>query len=84
VPESETHTRTYVLLFGEAFTPLAKLLQPNILQLVATVVDQDADILAKIYPNTPQKIRLNNEIGMDWVRRNFDSFPAIVEPNLSR
>jgi phenylpropionate dioxygenase-like ring-hydroxylating dioxygenase large terminal subunit len=33
---------------------------------------------------TPQKIKLNNEVGMDWVRRNFESFPAVVKPNLSR
>ncbi|MBV8886939.1 MAG: hypothetical protein JO235_23505 [Chroococcidiopsidaceae cyanobacterium CP_BM_RX_35] len=25
-----------------------------------------------------------NEVGMDWVRRNFESFPMVVEPNLSR
>ncbi len=84
VPESPTHTRTYVLMFGKASTPLARLLQSNILQLAATVVDQDADILGKIYPNTPQKVKLNNEVGMDWVRRNFASFPAVVEPHLSR
>ena len=47
-------------------------------------MDQDADILGKIYPNTPQKIKLNNEVGMDWVRHNFGSFPEIVKPNLSR
>jgi hypothetical protein len=34
--------------------------------------------------NTPQKIKLNNEVGMDWVRRNFESVPAVVKPNLSR
>ncbi|WP_421657811.1 hypothetical protein [Leptothermofonsia sp. ETS-13] len=48
------------------------------------VIDQDADILGKIYPNTRQKIKLNNEVGMDWVRHNFESFPQVVEPDLSR
>jgi hypothetical protein len=54
----------------------------NFLNLAKTVVEQDADILGKIYPDSPQKIKLNNEVGMDWVRRNFESFP-IAEPNLS-
>jgi hypothetical protein len=52
--------------------------------LVDVIVEQDADILSKLYANPPQKIRLNNEVGMDWVRRNFESFPAIAPPNLSR
>jgi hypothetical protein len=54
----------------------------NFLNLAKTVVEQDADILGKIYPDSPQKIKLNNEVGMDWVGRNFESFP-IAEPNLS-
>jgi phenylpropionate dioxygenase-like ring-hydroxylating dioxygenase large terminal subunit len=84
IPESETHTRTYVLIFGKAHSPLAHLLKQNILKLAGAVVDQDADILGKIYADTPQKIKLNNEVGMNWVRRNFESFPNVVEPNLSR
>jgi hypothetical protein len=47
-------------------------------------VNQDADILSKIYPDTPQKIKLNNEVGMDWVRRNFIKFPMVVGPNFSK
>lgn len=84
IPESETHTRTYVLMFGKAHKPIAHLLKRNFLNLADTVVNQDANILSKIYPNSPQKIKLNNEVGMDWVRRNFDSWPSVVEPNLSR
>jgi hypothetical protein len=49
------------------------------LDLAQVVVEQDADILTKIYPNAPQKIRLNNEVGMDWVHRNFDSFPSLPD-----
>ena len=49
----------------------------NLLKLVEVVIEQDADILGKIYPNTPQHIKLNNEVGMDWVRRNFDSYPKV-------
>ncbi len=89
VPESETHTRTYVLMFGKAHHPIAHLLithllKRNLLRLAEIVVEQDTDILGKLYANTPQHIKLNNEVGMDWVRRNFESFPTVVEPNLSR
>ncbi|BAU14074.1 Rieske (2Fe-2S) domain-containing protein [Leptolyngbya sp. NIES-3755] len=84
VPESETHTRTFVVVFGQFSNPIFRLLKKNLLKLVETVVEQDADILEKIYASTPQHIKLNNEIGMDWVRRNFESFPEVAEPNLSR
>jgi phenylpropionate dioxygenase-like ring-hydroxylating dioxygenase large terminal subunit len=82
VPEAENRTRTYVLMFGQAkhfaFKPLGR----TYLNFARVVVEQDADILGKLYPDTPQKIKLNNEVGMDWVRRNFEHFPAITEPNL--
>lgn len=71
VPESLTKTRTYVLLFGEFSNPLAKLLKNQFLGLSKVVVEQDADILNKIYRDAPKKIKLNNEIGMDWVDKNF-------------
>jgi phenylpropionate dioxygenase-like ring-hydroxylating dioxygenase large terminal subunit len=84
IPESPNHTRTYVLMFGKIYNPIAYLVKPNLLRLVEVFAKQDADILGKIYANTPQHIKLNNEIGIDWVRRNFESFPMVVEPNLSR
>jgi hypothetical protein len=59
-------------------------MRQQFLAVVKVVVDQDAAILSNIYPNAPQKIKLNNEVGMDWVHRNFDSFPAVVEPLLSK
>jgi phenylpropionate dioxygenase-like ring-hydroxylating dioxygenase large terminal subunit len=87
VPESATHTRTYVLVYTQANGNLgkiaARLLRSNMLQLIDSVIQQDADILAKIYPAAPQKVKLNNEIGLDWVHRNFQNFPTVVEPNLS-
>jgi hypothetical protein len=55
-----------------------------VLNLAEVIVEQHADILRKIYPNTPQKIKLNNEVGMDWVRHNFKRWPEIAEPNLSK
>jgi phenylpropionate dioxygenase-like ring-hydroxylating dioxygenase large terminal subunit len=71
VPEYLTKTRTYILLFGEAKNPLGKLLKNQFLSLSKVVVEQDTNILNKIYANVPQKIKLNNEMGMDWVKRNF-------------
>ncbi len=71
VPESQTKTRVYVLLFGEATNPLSKLLKNQLLGLNQVVVEQDSDILSKIYADAPKKIRLNNEVGMDWIDRNF-------------
>lgn len=84
VPEAENRTRTYILLFGQATHPAFKMFGRTYLKFGKVVVDQDADILSKLYPDTPQKIKLNNEVGMDWVRRNFEHFPNVAEPNLSR
>ncbi|AFZ37044.1 Rieske (2Fe-2S) iron-sulfur domain protein [Stanieria cyanosphaera PCC 7437] len=74
VPESLTKTRTYILLFGETNNPLAKVLKNQFLGLSKTVVEQDTNILNKIYADAPHKIKLNNEIGMDWVKRNFETW----------
>ena len=84
IPEAENRTRTYILLFGQAKHPMFKVFGSTYLKFGKVVVEQDADILGKIYADTPQKIKLNNEVGMDWVRRNFESFPDVVEPNLSK
>jgi phenylpropionate dioxygenase-like ring-hydroxylating dioxygenase large terminal subunit len=84
VPEAEDRTRTYVLMFGKVNHPMLRSLGKTFLNFAKVVVEQDADILGKLYPETPQKIKLNNEVGMDWVRRNFKSFPEVTEPNLSR
>lgn len=84
LPESTGRSRVFVLMYMKAHLAIAHLLKGNLLKLIDTVVEQDAKILTKIYPNSPQRIKLNNEVGMDWVRRNFESFPAVIEPNLSR
>jgi phenylpropionate dioxygenase-like ring-hydroxylating dioxygenase large terminal subunit len=84
IPESPNQSRVYVLMFMKAHTPIAHLLKGNLLRLIEVVIEQDADILGKLYANTPQHIKLNNEVGIDWVRRNFENFPTVVEPNLSR
>lgn len=84
LPEAVGRSRVFVLMYMQAHSPLAHLLKGNLLKLIDVVVEQDARILSQIYPNTPQRIKLNNEVGMDWVRRNFESFPSVVEPNFSR
>jgi phenylpropionate dioxygenase-like ring-hydroxylating dioxygenase large terminal subunit len=82
VPESPTKTRTYILLFGQPSSPIFKLMGNQFLNLAKVVVEQDAEILSKIYPDAPQKIRLNNEVGMDWIHRNFDRFPEHLPANI--
>ncbi len=52
--------------------------------MAKVVVEQDAAILGQIYPDAQRRIELNNEVGMDWGQRNFDSFPEVVMPNLSK
>ncbi|MBD0343687.1 MAG: Rieske 2Fe-2S domain-containing protein [Coleofasciculus sp. Co-bin14] len=84
IPESANRSRVFIVMFIKAHTPIAHLIKRNLLRLIEVVIEQDADILGKLYANTPQHIKLNNEVGMDWVRRNFESFPTVVEPNLSR
>ncbi|BAZ37921.1 putative rieske 2Fe-2S domain protein [Calothrix sp. NIES-4101] len=83
IPESPKKSRTYCLLFGLAKHPIFNLLKYKFLDLAKVVIEQDSHILSKIYANNPQKIKLNNEVGMDWVRRNFNNYPQIIEPKLS-
>ena len=86
VPESLTHTRTYVLLFGKAKHPVFNLLDKQFLSFSKVVVEQDASILEKIYPNSPKKIKLNNEVGMDWVKRNFENWTksSVISQSLGK
>jgi len=84
VPESPQITRTYVLLFAQPSSPLFRLMKKSFLNLASTIVEQDADILTKLYAEPTQKIKLNNEVGMDWVKRNYNSWPQVTQPNLSR
>jgi phenylpropionate dioxygenase-like ring-hydroxylating dioxygenase large terminal subunit len=84
IPESKNISRIFVLMYMKAHSPIAHIIKGNLLKLIDIVVEQDAKILTKIYPNTPQGIKMNNEVGMDWVRRNYKNFPAVSEPNLSR
>lgn len=84
IPESTNRTRTYVLLYGLAKSFAFPVLKHKLLDFAKVITEQDADILGKIYSNTVPKMKLNNEVGMDWVRRNFENWPEIVESNLSK
>ncbi|MEO1145461.1 MAG: Rieske 2Fe-2S domain-containing protein [Cyanobacteria bacterium J06638_22] len=84
VPEAGDRTRTYILLFAKPKNVGFRLMKKTLLNLSKTIVAQDTHILNRLYAEHPQKIKLNNEVGMDWVRRNFESWPEVVEPTLSR
>ncbi|WP_366918476.1 Rieske 2Fe-2S domain-containing protein [Acaryochloris sp. IP29b_bin.148] len=84
LPEAENLTRTYILLFAQLHYPFLKPLSRTFLKFGQVAVEQDVDILGKLYTNSPKQIKLNNEVGMDWVRRNFEHFPEVVTPNLSK
>lgn len=84
VPEACDRTRTFVLLFAKPKNIAFKFIKKTFLDLSQTVVAQDTKILTQLYANQPQKIKLNNEVGINWVQRNFESWPRVVEPNLSK
>jgi phenylpropionate dioxygenase-like ring-hydroxylating dioxygenase large terminal subunit len=84
IPESDNITRTYVLLYAIPKSPFFKLLENQFLKFAKAITEQDAYILSKIYEDTHQKIKLNNEVGMDWVRRNYASWPEISRPFFSK
>lgn len=79
-PESETQTRTFVLVYSKADNKLGELLFPfvkrSILKAFALVVAQDARILEFLYPERKSQIRLPKEEVMfdveklyrDWLR----------------
>lgn len=82
LPEDTHRSRVFVLMYMKAHSPIAHLVKGNLLKLIDIVIEQDAKILSHMYANVPQQIKLNNEVGMDWVRRNFETFPANAELSL--
>lgn len=73
---SQKMAMLYLLMYMKAHSAITHLLKGNLLKLIDVVVDQDAKILSKIYANTPQQIKLHNEVEMDWVRRNAREFSS--------
>jgi nitrite reductase/ring-hydroxylating ferredoxin subunit len=61
-PETETRTKTFVLVYAKFNQPVFKpLLRQSMLRAVATVVEQDTRAVETSYPREPAKIRLPNE-----------------------
>ncbi len=61
-PETETRTKTFVLVYAKFNQPIFKpLLQRSMLSAVTTVVEQDTRAIETSYPRQPAKIRLPNE-----------------------
>lgn len=61
-PETETRTKVFALVYAKFNHPAFQLLlQRSVLNVVATVVEQDAGVLEISYPRQTAKIRLPNE-----------------------
>ncbi|BAY20179.1 hypothetical protein NIES21_60490 (plasmid) [Anabaenopsis circularis NIES-21] len=61
-PETETQTKTFVLVFTKPKHPiLLPLLRRSMLSAVTTVVEQDTRAIETSYPRQTPKIRLPNE-----------------------
>ena len=61
-PETESKTKTFILLYAKFRDPALKsLMQDSLLNAARIVVDQDAECLESLYPREPSKIRLPNE-----------------------
>lgn len=61
-PETETRTKTFVLVYAKFNQPVFKpLLRQSMLRAVATVVEQDTRAVETSYPRELAKIRLPNE-----------------------
>lgn len=61
-PETETRTKTFVLVYAKFNQPALKpLLRQSMLNAVTTVVEQDTQAIETSYPRQSAKIRLPNE-----------------------
>ncbi len=61
-PETETRTKTFVLVYAKFHQPVFKtLLRQSLLNAVTTVVEQDTRAIETSYPHQQAKIRLPNE-----------------------
>ncbi len=61
-PETETRTKTFILMYAKIKNYLMKLFFKNsVLQAAATVIEQDTGAVESLYPRQKPKIRLPNE-----------------------
>ena len=71
-PETETITKTFVLLYAQGINPWSKLLLKNsLLRSVSTVVAQDTSAIESLYPRQQPKIRLPNEEIMFYAEKLY-------------
>ncbi len=61
-PETETRTKTFILMYAKIKNYLMKLFfKSSVLQAAATVIEQDTGAVESLYPRQKPKIRLPNE-----------------------
>ncbi|MEO0538622.1 MAG: Rieske 2Fe-2S domain-containing protein [Cyanobacteria bacterium P01_A01_bin.123] len=75
-PESETQTRSFVLVFAKTlYGWLIPLMRSQTLGTFELIVEQDADMLAQLYQREPPKIRLAKEDIMFRAEKLYHSWP---------
>ncbi|TVP60546.1 MAG: Rieske (2Fe-2S) protein [Nodularia sp. (in: Bacteria)] len=71
-PETETVTKTFVLVYAQGINPWSKfLLKNSLLRAVSTVVEQDTSAIESLYPRQQPKIRLPNEEIMFYAEKLY-------------
>ncbi|MBC8122743.1 MAG: Rieske 2Fe-2S domain-containing protein [Gemmatimonadaceae bacterium] len=80
-PETESRTRTFILLYGQIANPLLKrLLRKPLLEAAATVVAQDARAIESLYPREKPGVRLANDEIIAYAERLFREWPSAFAP----
>ncbi|MEO0707748.1 MAG: Rieske 2Fe-2S domain-containing protein [Cyanobacteria bacterium J06649_5] len=78
-PESETSTKTFVLVFAKTpLTWLVPLLRTSILKAFGLVVRQDVEMLEQLYERSHPKIRLPQENVMFRAEKLYRNWPSIL------
>ncbi|WP_019501063.1 hypothetical protein [Pseudanabaena sp. PCC 6802] len=89
LPEIDRRSCIFVLMYMKAHAPIAHLLKGNLLKLIDVVIEQDAQILSKIYPNTPQRIiavfrsEKVGGLGGNAPKKGYHPFTPSVKPVLN-
>ncbi|MEM9003955.1 MAG: Rieske 2Fe-2S domain-containing protein [Cyanobacteria bacterium P01_F01_bin.86] len=75
-PESETRTKTFVLVFAKTSVPwLVPILRSSILKSFGLVVRQDVEMLEQLYEREQPKIRLPKEEVMFRAEKLYHNWP---------
>lgn len=71
-PETETRTKTFILMYAKVNNPVMKFIFKNsVLQAGATVIEQDTSAVESLYPRQKPKIRLPNEEIMFYAEKLY-------------